>query len=232
MLDLPATSRRYLKIARSLAQQINDGTYKTGDRLPPERELSVQLEASRTVVREALLALEIMHFVEIRGGAGVFVLPENLRDQTYGELAQVDEIGPWDVLEARRSIEAQTAFSAALRGTEDVLTDIKLSIERMENAISDIPRFDAADAEFHALIAQASGNSVFETYVAHLWKMRQSALWNTWYDKTRTPQNRIRSVEDHLAIYQAIKRGQPDVAKTAMEAHLDVLAKRFFDLNL
>jgi DNA-binding FadR family transcriptional regulator len=232
MFDLPTSSRRYLQIARSLSQQINDGTYKTGERLPPERELSVQLQASRTVVREALLALEIMHFVEIRGGAGVFVLPENLRDQSYGELAQVDEIGPWDVLEARRCIEAQTAFSAALQGTKDVLAQMESSIDRMKNAISDIPRFDAADAEFHALVARASGNSLFENYVAHLWKMRQSALWNTWYDKTRAPENRIRSVEDHIAIYQAIKRGLPDVAKTAMEAHLDVLAKRFFELNL
>lgn len=232
MLDLPTSRRRYLQIARDLANQINDGTYRTGDRLPPERELSVQLQVSRTTVREALLALEIMHFVEIRVGSGVFVLPEHMRDTSYGDLAQSEAVGPWEVLEARRTIEAQTAFQAALRADDEMLKAIGETVDRMEAAIDDIPRFDVADAEFHALIARASGNSVFESYVAHLWKMRQGAMWSTWYDKTRKPSNRVRSVADHRAIHDALKRRLPDVAQTAMQGHLDVLAGRFFALNL
>lgn len=232
MLDLPAGSRRYLQIARNLANQISDGTYQTGDRLPPERELSVQLQVSRTTVREALLALEIMHFVEIRVGSGVFVLPENMRDPSYGDLSATETVGPWEVLEARRTIEAQTAFYAALRADDDMLNAIGETIDRMQAAIDDVPRFDVADADFHALIARASGNSVFESYVAHLWKMRQGAMWSTWYDKTRKPANRFRSVADHRAIHAALKRRLPDVAHTAMQAHIDVLTGRFFELNL
>ncbi len=99
--------------------------------------------------------------------------------------------------------------------------------ERMAKAIDDIPAFDAADAEFHAIIARAGGNAVIESYVTHLWSLRQSKLWETWYAKTRKTANRRRSVEDHRQIFRALKRGQPDMAQTAMRAHLDVLAERF-----
>ncbi|WP_163266382.1 FadR/GntR family transcriptional regulator [Chelativorans alearense] len=232
VLELPSGGRRYLQIAQHLADSINSGVFKTGDRLPPERELAATLEVSRTTVREALLALEIMRFVEIRLGAGVFVLPENMRERDRGDLLAVEEVGPWEVLEARRMVEAESAFRAAQRATEDQLAAMLGSIERMEARLNDIPHFDRADAEFHMLIARAAGNSVIESYVAHLWRMRESPLWERWYDKTRHPANRRRSIEDHKAIYKALRRRLPEVARTAMCAHIDVLAERFFDLSL
>ncbi|KFB11455.1 FadR/GntR family transcriptional regulator [Nitratireductor basaltis] len=232
MLELPGGGRRYLEIAQNIAESISAGTYKTGDRLPPERELAATLGVSRTTVREALLALEIMRFVEIRIGSGVFVLPENLREKSRGDLLPVEEVGPWEVLEARRMVEGESAFRAAQRATEKQIAAMEDCLRRMEARIDDIPRFDQADAEFHMLIAAAAGNSVVENYVAHLWQLRGSSLWNRWYDATRHPANRRQSVEDHKAIFKAIKRGLPEVAKTAMCAHIDVLAERFFDLSL
>ena len=232
VLELPGGGRRYLQIAQHLADSINSGVFKTGDRLPPERELAATLEVSRTTVREALLALEIMRFVEIRLGAGVFVLPENMRERDRGDLLPVEEVGPWEVLEARRIVEGESAYRAAQRATDDQLAAIAECIERMQARVDDVPRFDQADVEFHMLIARAAGNSVIESYVAHLWKMRESSLWDRWYDKTRHPANRRRSIEDHKAIYKAMRRRLPEVARTAMCAHIDVLAERFFELSL
>lgn len=230
-LALPTGGRRYLQIAQDLADKIDAGTFAVGDRLPPERELSAQLEVSRTTVREALLALEIMRFVEIRVGAGVFVLPENLRDENRGELQVSGAVGPWEVLEARRMVEGQSAFCAAQRITDDQLARLAVTIKDMEKYTNDIPKFDQADAEFHALVAQAAGNGVIESYVAHLWGMRETSLWATWYDQTRKLENRRQSIEDHKVIYRALQRRQPDVAQTAMKSHLDVLGERFFELN-
>lgn len=231
MLDLPAGGRRYLQIAQDLADQITEGKYQTGDRLPPERELSTHLEVSRTTVREALLALEIMRFVEIRIGAGVFVLAENLRDRENGNLIDSDTVGPWEVLEARRMVEGQSAFCAAQRITPELLEALAMTIQTMEDNVDSIPIFDQADADFHALVARAAGNAVIESYVAHLWGMRANSLWKTWYAKTRKIENRKQSIEDHKVIFRALKRGLPDVAQTAMKSHLDVLAERFFELN-
>lgn len=231
-LNAPSGGRRYLQIAQDIADAIARGDHPPGHRLPPERELSAQLGVSRTTVREALLALEIKGFVEIRVGAGVFVLPAALRDPALGSLAEIDSAGPWEVLEARRLIEGHSAYCAATRIDEAGLNRIDANITAMELALDDIPLFDALDAEFHLLIAGAAGNGVIETYVGHLWKMRKSRLWETWYDKTRHRTNRVRSAADHRVIQRALQRGLPDAAQTAMRAHLDVLAERFFQLNL
>ncbi len=232
-LDLPAGGRLYLRIAQKLADEIDAGRYRTGERLPPERDLAASLGVSRTTVREALLALEIMHHIEIRTGAGVYVLPEQQRDRGAGTtLIGLDESGPWEQLEARRAIEGQLAYLAAERATEAQLAELEDLIARSAAAMEDIPRFDAAGAEFHATIARAAGNAIMESYVAHLWSLRGGPLWGRWYDQTRTIANRRRSVEDHRAILRAIARRRPDAAMTAMKAHLDVLAERFHALNL
>ncbi|SNT74038.1 FadR/GntR family transcriptional regulator [Paracoccus seriniphilus] len=232
ILDLPGGGRRYLQVAQHLADQITQGTYKAGERLPPERELSQQLDVSRTTIREALLALEIMRFIEIRVGAGVFVLGEHLRDTDGGQLAVKGETGPYEVLEARRLIEGQSAYLAATRATEAQIEEMAAIVKRMEGAIHNVPAFDAADAEFHALIAAASGNSVIEAYAVHLWWMRNSALWSRWYDQTRNPENRRRTIDDHQRIFRALQNRRPEAARTAMQLHIDVLTDRLMELQL
>lgn len=231
-LKLPSGGRRYLQIAQDLAERINRGDYSTGDKLPPERELASQLQVSRTTVREALLALEIMRYVDIRVGSGVVVLSEATRDRDRGDLIDSDAVGPWEVLEVRRVVEGQAAFLAATRMSDALLLLLEANIARMSSALDDVPTFDAADEEFHRLIAQGAENNLMFSYIEHLWQMRESALWSTWYGKTRRRENRERSLADHRTIYLALKRHDPSMAQTAMHAHLDVLAGRFFELKL
>jgi len=228
--NLPKGSRRYLDIARKLGDDIDTGLYTAGQRLPPERELAQALDASRTTVREALLALEIMRFIEIRVGAGVFVLDEAHRN--VPGRSQPDTSSPSDVLEARRILEGETAARAAQNATENDIAMLNRNVLKMAASIDDIARFDAADAQFHAEIARISRNDVIVGLVTHLWKMRESNMWSRWYDQTRNPKNRRRSVDDHQTIVKAIERHLPDAARTAMQTHLDVLADRFYELKL
>lgn len=141
-LDLPSGGRRYLQIAQDLAERINRGDFATGEKLPAERELASHLQVSRTTVREALLALEIMRYVEIRVGSGVVVLSETLRDRDRGNLIDTDAIGPWEVLEVRRVVEGQAAFFAATRMSDAHLLLLEANIERMGRSLDDVPAFD------------------------------------------------------------------------------------------
>lgn len=229
-LDLPTGSRRYLQIARQLAAEIEAGSYAAGDRLPPERELAQSLDVSRTTVREALLALEIMRFIEIRVGAGVYVLDNSQRGRT--ELSEPDSAAPSEVLAARRLIEAETAALAAANATQVQLDALRRTNDRMAATIDDVAAFDAADQVFHELVAEAAGNDVLTGFVSQLWRMRDSEMWAFWYDQTRHPDNRRQSVADHRAILRAFERRAPEAARTAMQAHLDVLADRFYELKL
>ncbi|MEX0348066.1 MAG: FadR/GntR family transcriptional regulator [Paracoccaceae bacterium] len=230
VLDLPVGSRRYLDIARKLAGDIESGRYFVGERLPPERELAQKLDVSRTTVREALLALEIMRFIEIRVGSGVFVLDQSQRAQS--DFVEPDGAPPSDVLAARRIIEGETAALAARNATTADLNKMQATIDEMAASIHDIARFDVADAAFHTAISKAAANDVLAGFVAHLWRMREGNMWTRWYDQTRHASNREKSVEHHKIILRAIERRAPEVARTAMQTHLDGLAERFYQLKL
>ncbi|ASJ72009.1 FadR/GntR family transcriptional regulator [Granulosicoccus antarcticus] len=224
--------RRYVQIARDLAKRIAEGEYGAGQRLPPERELASTLSVSRTTVREAVLALELMGLVEIRVGSGVFVLGDNVRQHATNTTPAADETSPSEILESRRLIEAQTAFLAATRASDAQILQIGRCIETMESTLDDVPHFDRADAEFHHLIAKASGNRLLEQFVGHLWQQRNTTMWIRWYDQTRSTANRRRSISDHRVIHRALERRLPEAASTAMQGHIDVMEERFFDLQL
>jgi DNA-binding FadR family transcriptional regulator len=70
---IPPRRRRYLDVAEEILRSVALGNLRPGDRLPHERDLARRCEASRTTVREALLALELSGVVEIWPGAGCFM---------------------------------------------------------------------------------------------------------------------------------------------------------------
>ncbi len=73
-LEAIQSRRLYSQIADRLCDLIRRGEYPPGSFLPSERELAASLEVSRSSVREALIALEVLGLVDVRVGAGVEVL--------------------------------------------------------------------------------------------------------------------------------------------------------------
>src|SRR5437870_9542061 len=67
------STRIYEEIVRQIKAMIAEGRLKSGDQLPPERDLAEKFLVSRTSVREALRALESVGLIEIRPGEGTFV---------------------------------------------------------------------------------------------------------------------------------------------------------------
>ena len=127
----PLSNRRYNQIAKKLIQEIKDGNYFSGERLPPERELAEKLAVSRTTLREAFIALELMRFVDIRIGSGIYVLPEAARSIEITPKLQ-DDPGPDNQLEMRRLIEGHLAFKAAIHADEKDIKKIQEILELMD----------------------------------------------------------------------------------------------------
>lgn len=223
-----ATERTYQKIARHLKDQIVAGDYEIGDRLPSERELAGQLGVSRPSLREALLALEIAGVVEIRGGAGVFVL-NNLEIAEF----EINDFlkgapGPYEILEVRRIIEGHTAYGAALKASPEEVGEL----ERLDQQLLDInldktEEFLMLDREFHIQVSKSSGNSVLFQMVHWLWDIGKGPMWKRWYYDQRSQKIRERSRNDHHEIFLFIKSKEAEMARTAMAAHVDRLVHRF-----
>ena len=66
--------KQYQEIGHDLREQIKQGHFAVGSRLPPERNMAETYGVSRTIVREALLMLELEGTVDIRQGSGVYVI--------------------------------------------------------------------------------------------------------------------------------------------------------------
>ncbi len=70
--------------------------YNPGERLPPEREIAEMLDVTRTVVREALIMLEIKGLVEVRRGAGIYVLDSSTsKSADSADVNACNDAGPF-----------------------------------------------------------------------------------------------------------------------------------------
>src|ERR1700748_961411 len=128
LLDPIINKRLYQQVAERIRSQIQSGTLTTGDRLPAEKDLAQQLGVSRPIVREALVALEIAGFVEIRTGSGTYICN---RGKLLPPMLDAGP-GPFELLHARLLIEGEVASEAAVAATNEDLAAIENTIYEME----------------------------------------------------------------------------------------------------
>ncbi|MDY6946701.1 MAG: FadR/GntR family transcriptional regulator [Pseudomonadota bacterium] len=215
---MPAeTQRLYERIAQTLASSIARGEYKIGQRLPSERELAQNFSVSRPTIREAIIALELDRLVEVRVGSGVYVT----NTEPPGGTAGATDIGPFELLEARRCIEGEACALAATRIDDAQLNELAELLDEMRTENEhDILLSEDADRRFHEVIATATQNSGMLAVVKMLWDAR-----------TRSPQSRSLSakvrasgvkprIDEHTAILKALRQHDADGARAAMREHL------------
>ncbi len=221
--------RLYRQIAGQIATLIGNGEFTAGSRLPPERELATLLGVSRTSVREAIIALEIAGRVEVRVGTGIFVTrPGARRKPEPGATSERDDgPGPFELLAARSLIEGEIAALAARNATAKGVVALRETIARMRAHADDFLRRDAADRDFHVLVAEVTGNGALPSTVGHLWDQRHGDLWAKIEEHFHTPALRAKTLIDHEAIVAAIEARDADAARASMHRHLQRVAHEF-----
>jgi DNA-binding FadR family transcriptional regulator len=216
--------RLYRQIADQIAALIEKGEYASGARLPPERDLARQLGVSRPSVREALIALEVEGYVEVRVGSGVYVL--GVRSGAAATPLPADS-GPFELIKARWLIEAECAALAAKSATRQQVRAIEEALETMDAQArrGEVPL--AADRHFHLRIAEACGNSALALVVKTLWDQRTGPLFLRLEHHFDTPSLWTVALREHREIVAAIARHDPAAARAAMRRHMNQAARRF-----
>jgi len=207
-------TKLYRRVSDGVLRQLAAGDFAVGSRLPSERELAEANAVSRATVREAMVALEMMGVVEMRKGSGIYVVGLGTP-----ETEETLDVGAFELLEARRSFEAEAAALAAQRIDDEALDELEALIQTMTDP--DVAISEPADRDFHIVIAAATGNSAMQAVVTDLWAMRERCtLARTIHQRARGGGEGDRVVE-HRAILDGLRAHDPDAARTAMRAHLD-----------
>lgn len=212
------STRIYAEIVRQVKTMIAEGRLKSGDRLPPERDLAQKFVVSRTSVREALRALETLGLLEIRPGEGTFVRATSV-DALVEPLAlamasQREAIG--ELFEARCLLEPAIAGLAAERATPDEVREMERILAAQASEVAGGGTGVEQDARFHAAIATAAHNRTITLIVNRI----MDVLTQSREESLSIAGRPERSHHDHRAILAAIARRDPRAARQAMLEHL------------
>jgi len=210
--------RLYEQISQKLAKAIAGGEYEVGQRLPSERELAQTFGVSRPTVREAIIALELDGLVEVRLGSGVYVTHRQPPAGAEG----AKDIGPFELLEARRAIEGEACALAALRIDDEQLRQLSALVAEMrdDNKHNEILMSEEADRRFHELIAASTQNSAIIVAVQMLWDARARSPQSHLVDDKVRARGLKPPIDEHTAIVRALKKRDPEAARAAMHEHI------------
>jgi DNA-binding FadR family transcriptional regulator len=205
-----------------LADRIVSGEYPPGCLLPPEPALCRSFDVSRSVVREALKALDEKGLVTVRQGHGTLVAdPENwnLLDPVvlaavvrHDEQCQVID----DLVEVRATLEASMAARAAALRTDADLQHLRGLVRELEAAMGELAPYRALDTRFHDELMRISGNRLARAIVHSIHEQARSSAG---YNDQAIDDLRV-THRGHVAILAQIESGDQTGAATAMREHI------------
>lgn len=206
------------RVANQIERIMQDEALRPGDRIGSGRELAERFGVSRTVIRDALAALQQRGLVEQRAGVGVFVRDgsREVVANLLGQMLRFETASLRELFDARFVIEEHNAKQAARNATADQLVQLNDLIGQMERARNG-RQFIEADVEFHEALAEAARNRVFTAILRGL----HPVLLDSMNHGLAVEGARAAALVDHRAIVQAISRRDPAAAEQAMREHLE-----------
>ena len=193
---------------------INNGTLKPGDRLPPESEMSLQLNVSRSILREALKTLECLGYISRRPGGGTFV--HNVTEWKNGALLTdlLKRAAYLDYLEAREMLEQKVVELVIERATDKELDDF----ERFVSEFEDSDTYSEVMMQFHYKLASLTRNAVLINFMLINWELHKH--FSLISDENPDQDRRRAVIEEHRAMLDAIKQRNVRKAQQAVLDHL------------
>lgn len=202
-----------------IKEMILAGELAPGDRLPPEKELSERLGLSRSSLREAVKALEVIRVLDVRRGDGTYVTslePRLLLEAMSFVVDLHDDHSVLEIFAVRRILEPAAASLAARNADEVALGHLRDIVTSVDDA-TDVEGLVAHDLEFHRSIAEATGNS----YLASLIDSLSSHTVRARIWRGITQENAVeRTLQEHHAILDAIASGDAELASSLTVVHV------------
>ncbi|SFT82040.1 transcriptional regulator, GntR family [Kosakonia arachidis] len=229
---VPPEKKQYQEIGEDLREQIIQGHYPVGSRLPPERNIAEKYGVSRTIVREALLMLELQGTVDIRQGSGVYVMRIPQAHENEEERFLSSDVGPFEILQARQLLESNIAAFAATMATRADVDNLRRILEQEQHAIALNDTTQDNSKMFHLVLAGASQNQMLLATVESIWhQMDSSPLWQQFNVHIASRPYRLKWLGDRQTLLAAVRRRDVMGAWQSMWQHLENVKKSLLELS-
>lgn len=200
------------QVFEKLESDIIHGVYPRGEILT-ELKLVEQLGVSRTPIREALRRLEQERLIEDTGKGSVVL------GITADDLL--------DIMNIREQIEGLAAYYACLNMTEEGIKDLEHIMDLQDFYFSkwDVEHLRQADDMLHDAICELSGRTVIRDTLVPLHRKTRRYRKASMQDKNRA----VQSLQEHHAILDALKSGDPENAKKTVSEHIAKAKKHMLE---
>ena len=220
------------QIIEKIEKLITNGDLNPGDFLPGERILSEKLGVSRTSLRQALKALNVMGVLEIIPGKKTFIR-ESFSDiliNPFRFIKAVHSIKIKELFEARCVLEEGFVQIAAKKANQQDMVRLKSYIDDAEKNIDNKNEFVYSEFKFHQSIFEVANNKVLTAVMTSL---NELLLVLEKYEKDYLDiSDRALSLQQHIRIYNAIKEKDPEKARIAMHVHLETMESRLKKMEI
>lgn len=218
-------------VAKQIIEHIESGTFRPGDRLPSESDMTKQFGISRISLRESLSLLEAKGYIVSRGRKGRYVneIKGPALESTIEELISIDHEKIWELLAARRVIDSEAARLAAQRATKRQIETLKKFKKDMERI--GIPNLvntregGKLYARLYRCIADATNNTVYSSLMKFISSLLKGALPYSRQKLMSVPEASEIFYMAHVKIITAIEKGDGESARTSVIDHIDWLEK-------
>lgn len=225
------STRVYKQVIDQIQQMIGNGQLNKGDKLPSERQLAEQLMVSRSSIREALRALEIIGLVEVRQGEGNFI-KESFDDclvQPLSMMFMLQESHPREIVDLRKAIEVEAAYRAAQRITDEEISELNLLIQefRKYSLAGNEKMSVELDKELHYKICNIANNYLFTSILNMVSVLMDNLIEDARGIILMKEENKEELILQHENIVKGLSRKKPEEAAEAMGTHIEFIIDEY-----
>ena len=220
----PALANR---VYEQIAARIASGEFRPNTKLPPENDLASAFGVSRPVLRLALERLRKEGIIVSRQGAGNFVLDRASVTLAFAPVETIADIQR--CYEFRLTIEPIAARDAAMRRNDEALKKMDAAFDLLKDATRNQRHREDADFAFHLAVAEAANNHYFSSTMQALREHIYVGMHMHGLSLMGAKPKLQNVLDEHRAIFEAIRNGRAHDAETAMRRHLEGSRDRLFE---
>jgi GntR family transcriptional regulator, transcriptional repressor for pyruvate dehydrogenase complex len=220
------------EVTEQLKQSILLGHFKSGEKLPPERELAEQFQVSRVAIREALRTLENSGFITTRQGVtgGTFVTELTFQQlgNAFLDLFLAEKISIPELYQVRLLVEPEVARLAAQRITPEYAERLETCFKAEESPSPTLPDDLDKKTAVHFVLAEMCGNRFFEGLVRSVMSLTRRVIEAAHPDQPPF----LHPPGMHRPIIKAVLAGHAGAAEAAMRKHALQFGKILMEMEL